>query len=336
MGASKSLLTRRECLPLLAYAAAFPSLRTAATQTSNRPMRGAFMILSTPYNRQGEVDWEDLAREAAFVDRCGCQGMVWPQGSSGLANLTKEERMRGMDVLAKTMKGKTAVLGLGVQGKDTVEMLQYAAHAEQLGPDAMIAMPPSSATSVSQYREYFRALASVTNRPVILQTNGGGRDLPLPVELIIELAGEFPHLAYIKEESTPILERMRTELLHRPPIRGIFGANFAQGWLYEMRLGLDGVITGNAMYADLMGRIWSLHEAGKHEEVRDVYSKFLLMRNLSQQIPGADLYIMKKRNIFKTTANRTGHELQLTAADTEEIEYRFAALRSYLSVDPAY
>ena len=103
-----------------------------------------------------------------------------------------------------------------------------------------------------------------------------------------------------------------------------------------MRLGLDGVITGNAMYADLMGRIWSLHEAGKHEEVRDVYSKFLLMRNLSQQIPGADLYIMKKRNIFKTTANRTGHELQLTAADTEEIEYRFAALRSYLSVDPAY
>ena len=159
--------------------------------------------------------------------------------------------------------------------------------------------------------------------------------MPLPVELIVELASEFPHLAYIKEESTPILERMRTELLHRPPIRGIFGANFAQGWLYEMRLGLDGVITGNAMYADLMAKIWSLHEAGNRGELRDAYSRFLLMRNLIQEIPGVDLYIMKKRKIFKTTANRIGKELQLMAAETEEIEYRFEALRSYLSVDPA-
>ena len=29
------------------------------------------------------------------------------------------------------------------------------------------------------------------------------------------------------------------------------GANRGVNWLYAMRLGLDGVITGNAMYADL-------------------------------------------------------------------------------------
>jgi hypothetical protein len=87
-------------------------------------------------------------------------------------------------------------------------------------------------------------------------------------------------------------------------MRSVFGAEFGQGWLYEMRLGLDGVITGNAMYADLMARIWDLHVRGRQEEVRDAYSKFLLMRNLNQQIPGADLYIMKKRGVFKTTVTR--------------------------------
>jgi hypothetical protein len=30
-----------------------------------------------------------------------------------------------------------------------------------------------------------------------------------------------------------------------------------------MRLGLDAVITGNAMYADLMANVWNLHEQGK-------------------------------------------------------------------------
>jgi hypothetical protein len=34
------------------------------------------------------------------------------------------------------------------------------------------------------------------------------------------------------------------------------------------------------------------------------HSKFLLMRNLNQQIPGTDLYIMKKRRVFKTTMTR--------------------------------
>ena len=73
------------------------------------------MILSTPFTVSGAVDWEDLAREAEFVDRCGAHGMVWPQGSSGVAFLSKDERLRGMELLAKTMRGRRAVLGLGVR-----------------------------------------------------------------------------------------------------------------------------------------------------------------------------------------------------------------------------
>ena len=73
--------------------------------------------------------------------------------------------------------------------------------------------------------------------------------------------------------------------------------------------------------------------------MRDAYGKFLLMRNLNQQIPGTDLFIMQKRGIFKTTATRTGgaaawkvRTLTLTPEAIAEIEYRFAALKPYLSV----
>lgn len=42
---------------------------TATALDANKPLRGALLILHTPFTATGAVDWEDLAREAAFVDR---------------------------------------------------------------------------------------------------------------------------------------------------------------------------------------------------------------------------------------------------------------------------
>ena len=336
-----TITTRREFLASVAATAVISHVRGLSAAAATKPMRGAFMILNTPFTEAGAVDWDDLTREALFVDRAGCAGIVWPQGSSSVNTLTMSERMRGMSVLAKAMLERKAAVVLGVQGKDIPEMLEYAQRAEALSADAMIAMPPATGKSMDDYRQYFRALASVTKRPVIVQTSGGARDLPPSTDLIVELAKEFPNFGYVKEESAPIVDRMKEELRHRPAMKGIFGASFAAGWLYEMRLGLDGVITGNAMYADLMARIWDFHVRGRHEDVRDAYSKFLLMRNLDEQIPGAGLFIMKKRGIFKTTTTRAAapvdgapprvRKVELSPEAIDEIEYRFAALKPYLS-----
>ena len=334
------LATRRDFLTAMTAAAVTAHLKGDSAEAAAKPMRGAFMILHTPFTADGAVDWEDLAREAAFVDRAGCQGIVWPQGSSAVATLTRDERLRGMEVLAKAVQARKVALVLGVQGKDTAEMLDYAARAESLAPDAVIAMPPTSAASLDDYRGYFRALAGAVKRPVILQTSGGARNLVPPVDLIVELAREFPNCGYVKEESEPVLDRMRQELRQRPAMRGVFGASFGIGWLYEMRLGLDGVITGNAMYADLMARMWDLHTRGKADELREAYSRFLLMRNLDEQVPGTSLYVMKKRGIFKTTVTRAGapvpgqpqkvNQIDLPQDAIDEIDYRFAALKPYL------
>ena len=312
-----------------------------SAEAARKRMGGVFIILTTPFTATGEVAWDDLARETTFVDRCGCHGVVWPQGSSSVANLTKAERMRGLELLAAATKGKRVALVLGVQGKDTAEMLEYARKVEALEPDAMIAMPPSAAHGVDDYREYFRALARVTARPVFIQTSGGVRDLAPPVDLILDLASEFPHLGYVKEESAPLVEWMKKEVAQRPPLKAVFSAALGAGWLYEMRLGLDGVMTGMGMYPDLMARIWALHEAGDADGVRAAYATFLLMRNCHQQIPGTDLYLMKKRGIFKTTAARSGGAAswRVTTVDLApdaiaEIDYRFAALKPYLRTNP--
>ena len=75
--------------------------------------------------------------------------------------------------------------------------------------------------------------------------------------------------------------------------------------------------------------------------MRDAYSRFLLMRNVSQQIPGADLYIMKKRGVFKTTTRRNAasgagsvRTITLSADEIAEVDYRFAALAHFAGGRP--
>jgi 4-hydroxy-tetrahydrodipicolinate synthase len=321
-------VTRRECLTTLAAAALFPTLRAGAAE--EKPMRGAFMILSTPYTAAGEVDYAGLAGQAEFCERCGIEALVWPQNSSEQRYLTQAERLRGFDVLAQAARGRAPALVLGVQADDTAGMLAYARHAESLEPDAMIAIPPRTASSLDDFRSYYAALCGVTNRPVFVQTSGGAPEIEPTVEFLVSLAREFPQCGYVKEEHAPVQERMLELAKHRPnPIKTILGANFGRAWAYEMRLGTDGVMTGGVMYADIYAGMWDLHQQGRHDEVRDLNGKLLQMLNLDALIPGVRLYILRKRGLFKTLVSRRG-EYSFTKTQIDEIEHRFAGLEPHL------
>lgn len=262
------------------------------------------------------------------MDRCGVHGMVWPQMASEYTKLTRDERLRGMEVLAKASKGKRPVLVLGVQGPNTEAALEYARRAEELGPDALIAIPPTEAKSIDDFREYYRALGRVTKRPFFIQTTGGARGVVPEVKLLVDLAREFPHFGYIKEEYSPVIQRMTELAAHRPDIKGVFSGNAGVGLLYEMRLGFDGTMPG-APYADLYAQVWDFYHQGEEPRARDLFAKLLLMINLDERIPGTRQYMMKRRGVFKTMASRE-REVKLSPAAVEEIEFNFEALRPYL------
>ncbi|MFA6243405.1 MAG: dihydrodipicolinate synthase family protein [Candidatus Hydrogenedentales bacterium] len=321
----------------------------AGTDAADPRVQGPFPILSTPFTASGDVDFDALANEARFVDWCGCPGMIWPQSGDSVDLLTTDEKLQGMEVLAKTAGTLRTALCLGVQGKDTADMLVFANHAEKLAPTAIISRPPDSGTTEDDMRQYWRALASVTKRPVILQTTGGVAykgPVPSP-ELLIELAKDFPNFGYVKEEAGNVIARMRAELAARPPIRRVFGARGGLGWLYELRLGAEGLITERAVYADVLTRIWELHRSGADPAaMRDAYSKFLLMTNLSTTHPGdslrgIQLHLWKKRGVFRTMVSRNygpGNsvpaspifsELKLSEEEIAEVEHRFEALKPY-------
>jgi 1-pyrroline-4-hydroxy-2-carboxylate deaminase len=313
-------------------------------------VRGPFPILSTPFTESGAVDFDVLANQARFVDWCGCSGMIWPQSGDSVDLLSRDEKLHGMEVLAETARGLRTALCLGVQGRDTGEMLVFAKHAEKLAPTAIISRPPDSGRTEDDLRQYWRALAAVANRPVIIQTTGGVayKGKPPSVSLLVELAKEFPHFGYVKEEAGSVIARTKALVAARPPIRRVFSARGGLGWLYESHLGTEGLITERAVYADLLMRIWDLQQSGADPAaLRDTSARFLLMTNLGDHLPGGglrgfQLHLWKKRGVFKTMVSRQygpGNtipaspkfsELQLTGDEIAEIEFRFEALKPYL------
>lgn len=321
------LLTRRQCLVALAVSSLTPT--DALFAQADNPMRGVFMILSTPYSQSGEVDYASLGGQAAFCSRCGVNALVWPQNSSEQRYLSKQERLRGFEVLAEASRDAGIPLILGVQADDTAGMVEYATFAESLSPAGMIAIPPTTADSLEEIYQYYQTLCGITQRPVFVQTSGGP-PIELTVDFLVRLATDFPQCGYIKEEYGNVQQRMVEEIRHRPnPIRSVIGATFGEGWLYEMRLGSDGVMTGGVMYADVYTSLWQFHLENRQAELRDCYSKLLLMLNLDGMIPGVRLYVLKKRGIFQTTKSRRGEYL-FTPAQIAEMDFRLEALRPYL------
>ena len=328
---------------------AFDNASGAGAGGADPRSQGPFLILSTPFTAAGAVDFDALAKSACYVDWCGCPGMIWPQSGDSVDLLTTGEKLEGMEVLARTArKLSTTALCLGVQGKDTAEMLMFAEHVEKLAPPAIISRPPDSGKTENDLRQYWHALAAVTKRPVFIQTTGGvAYKGPIPsVDLLIELAKDFPNFGYVKEEAGNVIARTRALLAAKPPIRRVFSARGGYGWLYELRLGSEGLITERAIYADVLTRIWQLHKSGSDPAaVRDAYSKFALMINLGRTHPGDlrgyQLYLWKKRGVFQTMVSRhygpggtipaspIYSEQELSPEEIAEIEYRFEALKPY-------
>lgn len=321
-------VTRRGFLGTLAGAA----VAASGSTESQKPMRGIFVIAATPYTDSKAVDYQDLAREVEWLERCEAHGIVWPQRASEYYLLTAEERLRGFDVIAEAAKGRKPAVVFGVQGKDIQEAMKYLDHVERLSPDALIAIPPEKAGSLEDYRVYYRTLASATQRPIFVQTTGAGEHQPfvMPVSFLCELADEHPNLGYVKEEQPPVLERMAEMQAHKPPMKSVFSGHAGKGMLPEMAQGSDGTMPGPS-YTDVYVQIWDAWQAGDRKKAREIFARLLPLINLDDLAAQGYQYMLYRRGVFRTPVSR-GDRAKLRPALIAEINSAFAELKPHLRV----
>lgn len=341
---------------MIAVMAALLCTSVLSMQPPAASLRGPYPILSVPYHADGALDVGTLVAEAQFVARCGVNGFIWAQSNDAIDLLTIDERKAGFDALARAFEGKDTVVVLGCQGRDTADMETLARHAEALAakhPAAQIAIasrPPHDARTQGDIESYYRALARIAKRPVIIQTYTSEK-VPIPdAALLARLAREFPGIyGWIKEETggDDANARMLAET-SAPEIKTVFSAWGSYGWLDQhRRFGTRGVVSERAGYADVMMYIWNALKRGDAAKADAAFAQYLLMMNLKETIPGGhlrgfNLYVLKKRGIFKNYVSREYadkehtpgkwklEERTFTPGEIAEIEDRYARLVPYL------
>jgi 4-hydroxy-tetrahydrodipicolinate synthase len=317
-------------LPLLARA----PMRAAATAPvpTQKPFRGIFAILETPFTLSDRMDEEDLEREAHFCRRAGAQGLVWPQLAGEFYLLSEEERRRGAEILIRA-GGESCAVVIGVQAPSKEIAVAFARHAESKGADAVIALPPYlGGAGVETATAYYRALAAAVHIPIIIQNTGGQWGPALSSSQVLELARQNPQLAYIKEEIEPVAHRLG-EYKKSGLMKGIFSGSAGRNLLDEMARGSSGTMPA-CEFVDVDEQVYSLAAAGQWAEARALFEKLLPMIILEETYGiGFCKTVLVRRGVFKTAKRRGVAALEaLDDVDQRELDAWWEQLAPFLKV----
>jgi 4-hydroxy-tetrahydrodipicolinate synthase len=214
--------------------------------------------------------------------------------------LSEAERLEGNEAIASTGKKLRPAIVLGVQGPNVASAIKYAKHAEKVGADAIISLPPSESSDAKTDLEYYKAVGGATQLPLFVQAVGN-----MSVDLLIEMYKAIPTFRYAKDEAGNPL--MSIEPLRRRSSGqlNIFSGSHGRDLIDEMRRGFSGSMPA-APFADLYAQTWDLWQQGKHEEALAMHARTLLiLTEMLSHGPESVKYILYLRGVFKTYGLRT-------------------------------
>jgi len=142
----------------------------------------------TPFKADGSVNEESFVALMRHLAENGSDGFVVAGTTGEASTLTDEEQLGLIELaVAERPPGKTIVAGTGTN--DTRHAVFLTERATALGADAMLSVTPYyNRPSRLGIRRHFEAVASATDRPVLLYNIPARTATNMPVEELEELA----------------------------------------------------------------------------------------------------------------------------------------------------
>lgn len=166
-------------------------------------LRGIYPILATPFQAGGALDKKGLERLIEFLLASGLPGITLFGLAGEYYKLSEYERAYVQKVFLKKTEG-TVVRIVSISDHSTELAKRRAAEMAEAGSDALLVMPPFFLSpDTTAVRDHVRAIAESVRIPTIVQYAPNLTGLRLPLTFFTDLAEEFPHVQYVKVDSTP-------------------------------------------------------------------------------------------------------------------------------------
>lgn len=166
-----------------------------------KQLRGILAAVPTPFTADGsEVDAEALD---ALVERLiagGVHGIV-PTGTTGeFTSLSPDEYRRVIALYVRAVDGRIPVVA-GVGSMTTAGAIDLARHAESVGADAVMLVPPFyDPLGFDALKTFLSAVSAAITLPIVYYNVPGCTGIRLDADQIAEL-GEIERVDYLKDTS---------------------------------------------------------------------------------------------------------------------------------------
>ncbi|WP_394248056.1 4-hydroxy-tetrahydrodipicolinate synthase [Vibrio profundi] len=240
---------------------------------------GSIVALVTPFNPDGEVDFDSLKKLVEHHVAAGSDGLVAVGTTGESATLTVEEHVKVVTKMVEFSAGRIPIIA-GTGANATHESVTFSRLLNGSGIAGCLSVTPyyNKPTQEGLYQHY-KAIAEVSDVPQILYNVPGRTAVDLLPETVARLA-KIENIVALKD-ATGDLDRIA---IHRE----LCGEDFILlsgddlTGLEFVKRGGDGVIsvTNNVAAAD-MATMFKLAKEGKYEEAEAINERLMpLHKNL--------------------------------------------------------
>jgi 4-hydroxy-tetrahydrodipicolinate synthase len=204
-------------------------------------LRGTGVALVTPFKEDKSVDFDALQALINFVIEGGVQYLVTLGTTGETPTLSREEKLDIIQATFSTVSARVPVV-IGIGGNNTQSIIKdIETFPVDKATAILSASPYYNKPSQEGIFQHYKALASVTTKPIILYNVPGRTGSNITAATTIRLANEINTIAGIKEASGNMGQCM--QILRDKPQEFMVVSGDDNLTLAQIACGMDGVIS---------------------------------------------------------------------------------------------
>jgi 4-hydroxy-tetrahydrodipicolinate synthase len=299
----------------------------AQIDKQSRSLSGVLSVFQTPYHADESIDYATLETEIHWLYDRGADGIVMAMVSEVL-RLSSQERVALAEHAARFGRSRgVVIISVGAESSHTA--CQYARHAEQIGADAVMAVPPIAvALGEEQLSEYYRQIFRAVSIPVVVQDASGYVGRPLSISLQARLLDEFGPRVFFKPEAVPIGPRL-SELHRATGDRArVFEGTGGIALVDSFRRGIVGTMPG-ADLIEAVVALWRALRAGNETVAYRIWLPLAALVSLHHSLDAflaVEKYLLMKQGVFSNTLVRGPVGFTLDEPTRMEVDRLFERL----------
>jgi 4-hydroxy-tetrahydrodipicolinate synthase len=204
-------------------------------------LKGTGVALVTPFNEDKSVDYKSLEKLVNFVIDNGVNYVVTLGTTGETPTLSKEEQLEIVNTTFSIVSARVPVV-VGIGGNDTASVIRSIEYFPLDSAAAILsASPYYNKPSQEGIYQHYKAIASSTNKPIILYNVPGRTGSNIAASTTIRLAREFDNINGIKEASGNMNQCM--QILRDKPQDFLVVSGDDNLTLAQIACGMTGVIS---------------------------------------------------------------------------------------------